>query len=220
MKKAIVLILALVGGIVSESAAQTDYWVGKWEFFVKETPQGDVKMTGNLLRKDGKLTGDLTPITSQATEKIAISSIEESTDKIVLFFSAAGYDLNLALNKVDGDNLKGLLADSFEATGKRLKSNDFFAGKWDIVVVGTPNGDAKFTTELIRKDGKLTGDLKMMAGDAKETIPAKVEEAEGKITLYFSAQGYDVNVELNKVDDDNLKGTLMNMFEAKAKRVK
>ena len=60
----------------------------------------------------------------------------------------------------------------------------------------------------------------MTAGDAKETIPAKVEEAEGKITLYFSAQGYDVNVELNKVDDDNLKGTLMNMFEAKAKRVK
>ena len=112
----------------------------------------------------------------------------------------------------------GIAVQGFSQTDK--PATDFFAGKWEILVVGTPNGDAKFTTELIRKDGKLTGELKVAAGDVKDAMPATVEEAEGKITIFFSTQGYDVNVELNKVDDDNLKGTLMNMFEAKAKRVK
>lgn len=112
----------------------------------------------------------------------------------------------------------GIVVQGFSQTDK--PATDFFAGKWEILVVGTPNGDAKFATELIRKDGKLTGELKIAAGDAKEAIPATVEEAEGKITIFFSTQGYDVNIELNKVDDNNLKGTLMNMFDAKAVRVK
>ncbi|MFN8346935.1 MAG: hypothetical protein U0X91_18175 [Spirosomataceae bacterium] len=114
--------------------------------------------------------------------------------------------------------LLGAAVNTFAQTAE--KTTDFFAGKWEILVVGTPNGDAKFATDLIRKDGKLTGELKLAAGDVKENIPATVEEAEGKITLFFSTQGYDVNIELNKVDDNNLKGTLMNMFEAKAVRVK
>lgn len=29
---------------------------------------------------------------------------------------------------------------------------DFFAGKWEITIMGTPNGDAKLVTELVRKD--------------------------------------------------------------------
>ncbi len=112
----------------------------------------------------------------------------------------------------------GIALQGFSQTDK--PATDFFAGKWEILVVGTPNGDAKFATEITRKDGKLVGELKIAAGDAKETIPATVEEAEGKITIFFTTQGYDVNIELSKVDDDNLKGSLMNMFDAKAVRVK
>lgn len=112
----------------------------------------------------------------------------------------------------------GIALQGFSQTDK--PATDFFAGKWEILVEGTPNGDAKFATEITRKDGKLIGELKIAAGDAKETIPATVEEAEGKITIFFTTQGYDVNIELSKVDDNNLKGSLMNMFDAKAKRVK
>jgi hypothetical protein len=112
----------------------------------------------------------------------------------------------------------GIALQGFSQTDK--PTTDFFAGKWEILVEGTPNGDAKFATEITRKDGKLIGELKVAAGDTKETIPATVEEAEGKITIFFTTQGYDVNIDLSKVDDNNLKGTLMNMFEAKAKRVK
>lgn len=98
---------------------------------------------------------------------------------------------------------------------------EFFAAKWEITVTGTPNGDAKFVTKLERKDGKLSGELSLIGDSSAPKIPiSNIEESADKIVIYFSAQGYDVNVDLVKVDDDNLKGTLMNMFEAKAVRVK
>jgi len=48
----------------------------------------------------------------------------------------------------------------------------------------------------------------------------KIEESAEKIVIYFSAQGYDVNLEFNKVDDNTLKGSMMNMFDAKGLRIK
>ncbi|GAB3806348.1 hypothetical protein GCM10028819_41540 [Spirosoma humi] len=98
---------------------------------------------------------------------------------------------------------------------------DFFAGKWDIVVAGTPNGDTQLVANLVRKDGKLTGEITTPADTTKGAIPiTKIDEGTDKLALYFTAQGYDVNLDLTKVDDDNLKGSLMNMFDAKAKRLK
>jgi hypothetical protein len=98
---------------------------------------------------------------------------------------------------------------------------DFFAGKWEILVVGTPDGDTKFVTELTRKDGKLTGELKDPSG-VKPAVPiTKVEEEGTKITIHFdSVQAGDIPIELAKVDDDHLKGMLYNMFEATAVRGK
>lgn len=98
-------------------------------------------------------------------------------------------------------------------------TTDFFAGKWEITFIGTPNGDGKMTTELVRKEGKLTGKLKPADGSDAIDITKIDEEAE-KLSIYFSTQGYDVSVELSKVDADNLKGSLMNMFDAKAVRIK
>ena len=98
---------------------------------------------------------------------------------------------------------------------------DFFAGKWKIMVMGTPNGDVTFATNLIRKDGVLTGQLKIVGDDSLPLIDiAKVEEGGDKVNIYFTIQSYDVNAELTKVDADNLKGSLMGMFEAKGVRVK
>jgi hypothetical protein len=98
-------------------------------------------------------------------------------------------------------------------------TEDFFAGKWDVVIVGTPNGDAKMVADLSRTDGKLGG--KLIPSDGTEAINiTQLDEDSDKITLYFSAQGYDLTMVLTKVDNDNLKGSVMDMFEAKAVRVK
>jgi len=98
---------------------------------------------------------------------------------------------------------------------------DFFAGKWEITVFGTPNGDAKLVADLARTDGKLTGQITNATDPSAEKIAiTSVDEAADKITIGFSAQGYDVTVDLSKVDDDNLKGSMMSMFDATAKRMK
>lgn len=102
-----------------------------------------------------------------------------------------------------------------------IQADDFFLGKWEIMVAGTPNGDIKFATDLQRKEGKLFGELTIPADPNAPAIPiSNIEEGTDKITIYFSAQGYDLNLDLEKVDQDNLKGTLMGMFDSKAVRVK
>ena len=113
----------------------------------------------------------------------------------------------------------GVIFNSYAQTSPQ---SDFFAGKWEVSVMGTPNGDSKMVTDLVRKDGKLTGELKDPSGQNPEPFPITsiVEEAD-KVTLYFTAQGTDVSLDLAKVDDSHLKGSVMNgMFDATAVRVK
>ncbi|MFN8355111.1 MAG: hypothetical protein U0Y10_11725 [Spirosomataceae bacterium] len=98
---------------------------------------------------------------------------------------------------------------------------DFYAGKWEISVIGSPRGDIKFVTNLVRKDGKLTGELSNPsdASEAKRPI-TKVEESDKKLVIYFeSSQGGEISIDLDKVDNDELKGSLMS-FDATAKRMK
>lgn len=110
---------------------------------------------------------------------------------------------------------------AFNGFSQTTAPTDFFAGKWEISIFGTPNGDSKMTTNLVRKDGKLTGELTNPADTSTPPIPiTAVEEKEGKIEIAFTASGYDVTIELNKVDDENLKGSMLNMFDVKAKRIK
>ncbi len=108
----------------------------------------------------------------------------------------------------------------FKGYSQTTPSADYFAGKWEIIVTGTPNGDAKFATELIRKDGKLTGELSTPADPTQPRIPiTSIEESADKVVIYFSTQGYDINLSLAKVDGDTLKGSMMDMFDASGKRV-
>jgi len=111
---------------------------------------------------------------------------------------------------------------AFNGFSQTSQSSDFFAGKWEISIVGTPNGDSKLVTDLTRKDGKLTGELKDPSGQNPEALPitSVIEEA-NKVTLYFTAQGTDVSLDLSKVDDSHLKGSVMSgMFDASAIRIK
>ncbi len=116
--------------------------------------------------------------------------------------------------------LLGICGKGFSQT--TTPPTDFFAAKWEILVKGTPNGDTKFTTELTRKDGKLTGELKDPTGTRPEAVPiTKIEEEASKMTIYFNTdQAGEIPIELAKVDDDHLKGMLFNMFEATGLRIK
>lgn len=96
---------------------------------------------------------------------------------------------------------------------------DYFEGKWSVLVKGLPNGDTKMIFVLEKKDTSMTG----VVQDSTGTLIAKLDRVEltpTSATVYFSAQGYDVNLVMNKKDDDHITGSLMGMFDAEGDRVK
>ena len=103
--------------------------------------------------------------------------------------------------------------------GAKAQTNtgmDFFTGKWNVITTGLPDGDRKMVLTLERKEGKLTGTINFGSEDSKIT---SVEEKENSITVYFSAGGYDVNLSLEKKDEDHVTGSLMGAFDAKGERM-
>jgi hypothetical protein len=96
---------------------------------------------------------------------------------------------------------------------------DFFAGKWNVLIQGTPNGDMKTIMSLEREEGKLTGTISF--GEFGTITFSNIEEKDGEsITAYFESNGYDIYLFLEKKSDDNLEGSMLDMFDAKAKRAK
>ena len=96
---------------------------------------------------------------------------------------------------------------------------DYFTGKWSVLVKGTPNGDAKMFVVLDKKDTTLTGSVQDSTGKEMSKID-KVDLNGDKATVYFNTQGYDVNLEMNKKDNDHVTGSMMGMFDADGERVK
>ena len=95
---------------------------------------------------------------------------------------------------------------------------DYFAGKWNVFVAGTPNGDANMLLNLNREEGKLAGTITF---EGAEELPlSSVTEQENAITVYFYTMGYDVYITLGKKDEDHVTGSLMDMFDATGERVK
>ena len=100
------------------------------------------------------------------------------------------------------------------------KKSDFFVGKWATLTVGTPGGDGKGLIVLTRNaEGKLTGYSSAANGEGEKTTFSRVDEKEKSVTVYFKARGYDVYIYLEKVDDNHLTGSTMDMFDTTATRI-
>jgi len=107
----------------------------------------------------------------------------------------------------------------FFSLNAKAQTADFFPGKWNVTVIGTPNGDAKMTFVLERKEGKLAGVVQDTTGKEMTKI-TQIDEKDKTITAAFTIQSYDVTLTMEPVDDDHVKGSLMGMFDAKGIRVK
>jgi hypothetical protein len=96
---------------------------------------------------------------------------------------------------------------------------DFFAGKWNALVSGTPYGDLKRIYVLEKKDNGLAGTVLDSTG--KEVAKcSKVEVKDNEVTLYYTSMGNDVSVVLTKKDEDHVTGSALGMFDVKGERIK
>jgi len=116
--------------------------------------------------------------------------------------------------------LAALMAFVLIAAKANAQTANYFIGKWDVLVKGLPQGDTHMLFNLTDSAGNTKGVLVDTTAAHKDIPMTKIEQAPDTITLYFSAQGYDVSLILKKKDDDHATGSLMGMFDAVADRVK
>jgi hypothetical protein len=108
---------------------------------------------------------------------------------------------------------------SFNASAQSKTGAHYFKGKWSILVKGTPGGDSKMFFVLESKNDSIVGIVQDSTGTEISKI-SSVELKDTSATVYFSTQGYYVNVVMNKKDDDHVKGRLMDMFDTDGERIK
>lgn len=110
---------------------------------------------------------------------------------------------------------------TFKGISQTATPAEFYVGKWEMAILGTPNGDAKMPVEISLKEGKLSGEITNPEDPSGAKIPmSSIETEGGLLTVFFSMAGYDLSIAFTKVDDDNFKGKLMDMFESSMKRIK
>src|SRR6185295_14695411 len=108
---------------------------------------------------------------------------------------------------------------SFNANAQSKTGADFFAGKWNVLITGTPYGDLKRVYILEKKDNGLAGTV--LDGEGKEISKcSKVEVKDTEVTLFYSSMGNDVSVVLTKKDEDHLTGKALGQWDATAERIK
>ena len=98
-------------------------------------------------------------------------------------------------------------------------STNYFLGKWDVMVRGLPQGDTKMQVNLEQKDTAVSGAIYDTTGTEISKF-SKVEMKDSTVTMYFTAQGYDVYLRLDRKEGDHVTGTMLDMFEAEGDRVK
>jgi hypothetical protein len=89
----------------------------------------------------------------------------------------------------------------------------YFIGKWELMVFGLPEGDTKmlFVVEK-NSEGKLSGYFTDDKGAGKDPV-TKIVINKNKITVNFVGGGYDCYMYLDKKDDKNVTGSMMDMFD-------
>jgi len=95
----------------------------------------------------------------------------------------------------------------------------YFSGKWNVLIKGTPNGDARMIFDLQTRNDSLTGVVRDSTGKEFSKI-SSVELTDTSATVHFTAQDYEVYLVMNKKDNDNITGNMMGMFDAEGKRIK
>lgn len=99
-------------------------------------------------------------------------------------------------------------------------TEDYFLGMWKVMTYGLPQGDVEMIVTFEKKDGKLGGTLAAIEDTAQKIPFAKIEHKNDLITAYYTTQGYDVYFKLKIVDNDQVKGWMMDMFEIEGNRFK
>ncbi|PSR57040.1 hypothetical protein AHMF7605_27920 [Adhaeribacter arboris] len=99
---------------------------------------------------------------------------------------------------------------------------DYFVGTWNVKAFGLPDGDKELVLQFEKKDGKLTGGIVDPTSKKIVNPFTSVELASNKLKANFIApeQQMDVYLTLEKKDDTNVTGSIMDMFNMEGTKAK
>jgi hypothetical protein len=105
------------------------------------------------------------------------------------------------------------------SSSSMAQSTDYFVGEWNVQIKDTPMGTISVLLTLERVDGKLVGKF-VDAASSTETKMNDITEGENSITLNFTSEYGDLYFTLQREDDENVSGSLMDSFAVSGTRVK
>jgi hypothetical protein len=107
----------------------------------------------------------------------------------------------------------------FSSSTMAQTTEDYFVGEWNVQIKDTPMGTISVLLTLERVDGKLVGKF-VDAASSTETKMNDITEGENSLTLNFTSEYGDLYFTLQREDDENVTGSLMDSFAVSGTRVK
>jgi cytochrome c len=215
-----------VNGLKAQSANEA-YFLGKWNATIKGTPNGDVTLPTRFEKSGVVIKGFYTD--PESKEEKAMDTAYMDSDKLTFGFNIAGYDVTVTLAKKDENTATGSLLGMFDVEAVRVTGGGtngtmgaveaYFLGKWNATAKGTPNGDVTIPVKFESKEGKLKGTF--VDPESKQEVAMTNVEIDGAaLKMSFTVMGYDITITITKKDEDTATGSLMDMFDVVAVRVK
>jgi len=107
----------------------------------------------------------------------------------------------------------------FSSSTMAQTTEDYFVGEWNVQIKDTPMGTVSVLLTLERIDGKLVGKF-VDAASSTETKMNDITEGENSLTLSFTSEYGELSFTLQREDDENVSGSLMDSFAVSGTRVK
>ena len=106
----------------------------------------------------------------------------------------------------------------FSSSTMAQTTEDYFVGEWNVQIEA-PMGTISVLLTLERVDGKLVGKF-VDAASSTETKMNDITEGENSLTLNFTSEYGDLYFTLQREDEENVTGSLMDSFAVSGTRVK
>ncbi len=100
---------------------------------------------------------------------------------------------------------------SIKGFSQNKEAEDFYIGKWELLVKNTPmGGDMNSTMEIKNVDGKLSGTMTMGDPSMGMTVEFASVSIDGeKMTVSFDMMGNEAKIEYTKQNEKSITGKLM-----------
>ncbi|GAB1454098.1 hypothetical protein MASR2M47_41540 [Draconibacterium sp.] len=92
-----------------------------------------------------------------------------------------------------------------------------FLGKWKVNITGTPSGDAEMIMNIVQTNDSIVGTIGTEGQEPKKIDKVVIDEK--KMSVYWKSGEYDVYIKFDLVDENKLEGSLIELFNATAKRI-